>query len=77
MASAGESGKDGPFAQFLGIRVLESSQGKGKATMPVREDFLQQAGVVQGGLVVTLADHALYLAVKSLLSPRKPASLES
>ena len=39
--------------------------------MPVREEFLQQAGVVQGGLVVTIADHALYLAVRSLLSPQE------
>ncbi len=62
-------GKEGPFAQLLGIQVLESSEGKGKAVMPVRQDFLQQAGVVQGGLIVALADHVLYLAVRSLLSP--------
>ena len=37
----------------------------------MREDFLQQAGVVQGGLIVTLADHALYLATRSLLSPEE------
>ena len=37
--------------------------------MEVREDHLQTAGVVQGGLVVTLADHAIYLAVRSLLAP--------
>ena len=66
-----DADKADPFAKFLGIRVLESSEGKGKAVMPVREDFLQQAGVVQGGLVATLADHVLYLAVRSLLSPEE------
>ncbi len=71
MSSAEEQRNDAPFARLLGLRVLESSEGMGKAAMPVREDFLQQAGVVQGGLIVTLADHALYLATRSLLSPEE------
>ena len=71
MASIEEQRNDAPFARLLGLRVLESSEGVGKAAMPVREDFLQQAGVVQGGLIVTLADHALYLATRSLLSPEE------
>ena len=71
MGSAEETGKEDPFAQLLGIRVLESSKGKGRSAMAVREEFLQQARVVQGGLIVTLADHALYLAVRSLLSSQE------
>ena len=58
---------EGPFAEFMGIRVLESAEGRGKAVMPVRPEFLQGAGVVQGGLIVTLADHCIYLAVRSLM----------
>ncbi len=70
--SSEETGENGgPFARLLGIKELESCQGKGRAAMPVREEFLQTAGVVQGGLVVTLADHCLYLAVRSLLSPQE------
>ena len=68
MAST-EGADEGPFARLLGIRVLESDQGKGRSAMEVREHHLQTAGVVQGGLVVTLADHAIYLAVRSLLAP--------
>ena len=71
IAAMEHSGSEDPFAKFLGIWVLESSDGRGRAAMPVREDFLQQAGVVQGGLIVTLADHALYRAVKSLLAPQE------
>ena len=71
MSSIEEQGNEAPFARLLGLRVLESNDGKGKAVMPVRQDFLQQAGVVQGGLIVTLADHALYLATRSLLSPEE------
>ena len=58
---------DGPFTRFIGIKAVESSEGRGKAILPVRPELLQGAGVVQGGLVVTLADFALYLAVRSLL----------
>ncbi len=69
MSGVNASAKEGPFVEFLGIRVLESSEGRGRSAMPVRREFLQGAGVVQGGLIVTLADHALYLAVQSLLGP--------
>lgn len=58
---------EGPFAEFLGIRVLESDGGRGKAVMPVRREFLHGGGVVQGGLIVTLADHCIYLAVRSVM----------
>ena len=57
---------EGPFEEFMGIRSVESADGRGRAVMPVRREFLQGAGVVQGGLIVTLADHTIYLAVRSL-----------
>ena len=56
-----------PFAVLLGIRPGFSEDGVGNATMIIRDDHLQESGVVQGGLVVTLADYAIYLAVKSKL----------
>ena len=62
---------EGPFARLIGIRTLVSDGGKGKAVMPVREDHLQNAGVVQGGIIATLVDHVLYLAVRSLLKPNE------
>lgn len=37
--------------------------------MPIRDHHLQDSGNVQGGIIVTLADYAFYLAVKSRLSP--------
>ena len=58
-----------PVAALLGIRSGVSADGVGSATMTVRYEHLQEAGVVQGGLIVTLADHALYLAARTCLSP--------
>jgi uncharacterized protein (TIGR00369 family) len=53
----------------LGIRVGASGDGVGKVTMDIRDEHRQVAGVVQGGLIVTLADYAMYQAVKSTLEP--------
>ena len=59
---------EGPFAALLGIRPGLSADGVGSGTMAIRQDHLQSDGVVQGGLIVTLADHALYRAAKSRLN---------
>lgn len=56
-------------AKLLGIQSGVSKDGVGSATMIVRDDHLQDAGAVQGGLIVSLADHALYLAARSRLRP--------
>ena len=58
-----------PVAALVGIRSGLSADGVGSATMIIRDKHRQEAGVVQGGLIVTLADHALYLAGKTCLRP--------
>jgi len=58
---------EGPFAAHLGIKALECHDGTGRSTMTVKEDLLQRGGVVQGGIVVALADHSMYLAVRSVM----------
>ena len=67
----GRPGDEGPFSKLLRITPLYSENGKGGASMPVHSGILQKEGVVQGGIIVSLIDHALYLAVKSLLSERQ------
>ncbi len=51
--------QDGPFAELLGIRPGESADGVGTAFMTVEDKHRQRAGVVQGGILVALADYAL------------------
>ena len=58
-----------PFARLLDIRAGESANGIGKVFMKINPNHLQSAGVVQGGLIVTLADYALFLAVDSVVEP--------
>ena len=62
-----EAGQDGPFAELLGIRPGISDDGVGTAFMTVADKHRQRAGVVQGGLLVTLADYAFFRACRSVL----------
>ena len=64
---------EAPFAELLDMRPGESAGGVGSAFMPVHDNHRQRAGVVQGGLIVTLADYAIYRAVISLLGPGQQA----
>jgi uncharacterized protein (TIGR00369 family) len=60
---------EAPFAELLDMRPGQSADGVGSAFMPIHDNHRQLAGVVQGGLIVTLADYAIYRAVSSLLGP--------
>lgn len=62
-----------PFADHLGMYAGTSADGVGTVRMPIQDHHLQDSGNVQGGLIVTLADYAFYLAVKSRLSPEQRA----
>ena len=60
-------GPDGPFADLLGIRPGVSEDGVGTAFMTIADKHRQRAGVVQGGLLVALADYAFFRACRSVL----------
>ena len=62
-----QEGRDGPFAELLGIRPGESADGVGTAFMTVEDKHRQRAGVVQGGILVALADYAFFRACRSVL----------
>jgi uncharacterized protein (TIGR00369 family) len=56
-----------PFEEYLGMRIKSASDGKAVLTMPFRASHCQGAGLMHGGAVVSLADTALAMAIKSLL----------
>ncbi|WP_022667450.1 PaaI family thioesterase [Desulfospira joergensenii] len=58
-----------PFERLLGIEILEARNGHSLLTMPFVRRLSQGAGLVHGGAMVTLADTAVAMAVKSLVSP--------
>ena len=71
--SGNETTARSPFAELLDIHSLPGSDGMGKASMTIQHKHLQEQGVVQGGIIVALADYAFHRAVASVLSPGQHA----
>ena len=71
--TSGEVGYEAPFAALLDMVPGRSSDGVGSASMTIQDKHRQSAGVVQGGIIVALADYAFFRAVQSLLEPGQEA----
>jgi uncharacterized protein (TIGR00369 family) len=56
-----------PFLTFMGIRQEEIKEGYARFRMALRPEYLQGAGLVQGGVLVALADETIAHAIMSLL----------
>jgi uncharacterized protein (TIGR00369 family) len=52
-----------PYAKFLGLQLGEISEGKVSIHLDVREELLQNQGVVHGGAIASLIDTASAFAV--------------
>jgi acyl-CoA thioesterase len=50
------------FSQWLGIEVMEVSEGYCKAKMKLRDEMINGLGVVHGGIAFSLADSAFAFA---------------
>jgi uncharacterized protein (TIGR00369 family) len=60
---------ESPFSQLLDMRVTDPNDGTSTVVMPINPNHLQLAGRVQGGIVVALADYAMFRAIRPLLKP--------
>lgn len=50
------------FASYIGIELLEVSQGHAKAKMEIQEHHLNGLGILHGGALFTLADFVFGIA---------------
>jgi acyl-CoA thioesterase len=55
-----------PFERLLHMEIVEASDGRATLTMPFLIDFAQGAGLLHGGALISLADTAVVMAIKSL-----------
>jgi acyl-CoA thioesterase len=58
-----------PFERMLNIEITEAADGHATLTMPFLVDLAQGAGLMHGGALVSLADTAVAIAIKTLLPP--------
>ena len=59
-----------PFERLLHMEIVEAADGRAVLTMPFLFDLAQGAGIMHGGALLSLADTAVVMAIKSLLPPK-------
>lgn len=58
-----------PFERLLNMKIEQAQNGKAVLRMPFCRQYAQGAGLMHGGALVSLADTAVVMAIKSLLEP--------
>ena len=58
-----------PFEQMLGMEIVKAEAGAAILRMPFIESLAQGAGLMHGGAMVSLADTAVVMAIKSVVAP--------
>lgn len=59
-----------PFERLLNMEIVDAAEGSATLSMPFVFDLAQGAGIMHGGALLSLADTAVVMAIKSLLPPR-------
>jgi uncharacterized protein (TIGR00369 family) len=59
-----------PFEMFLNMEIIIAENAKATLKMPFYYDYAQGAGLMHGGAIVSLADTAVVMAIKSFLPPQ-------
>jgi acyl-CoA thioesterase len=59
-----------PFERLLGMEIIEAAEGRAVLRMPFLIDYAQGAGLMHGGALVSLADTAVVMAIKSIIAPQ-------
>ena len=54
--------RDDLFSQWLGIKVLDVSEGYSKISMTLRDEMINGFGIIHGGIAFSLADSAFAFA---------------
>jgi uncharacterized protein (TIGR00369 family) len=56
-----------PFAQLIGMRLVDVSLDEAVISVEIRDDLRQPSGVLHGGVTATLIDTAMAFAVRTRL----------
>jgi uncharacterized protein (TIGR00369 family) len=59
-----------PFERLLGIAIEKAAGGHAVLTMPFTAKLAQGVGLMHGGALVSLADTAMVMAIKTFLAPQ-------
>jgi uncharacterized protein (TIGR00369 family) len=62
---------DVPCNRFFDFKLLSRSDVQAEISMPVKDAYLQEKGVIHGGIITTLADTTAVYAINPDLPPDK------
>lgn len=60
-----------PFWEHISLQIVSAANGESEVTIPVRQEILNFAGTVQGGVIATILDVASGAAVASTLTDKQ------
>jgi acyl-CoA thioesterase len=60
--------ESGPFWKLLGMKIVEAEEGRVRLSLELQEEHMQIYGVIHGGVLASLVDSAVGIAVQSTLS---------
>ena len=60
-----------PFAQLIGMRLVDLQPDLATISIEMRDDLKHPGGVLHGGVTATLIDTAMAFAVRTRLSPEE------
>jgi uncharacterized protein (TIGR00369 family) len=58
-----------PFERLLSLRIESAADGRAVLSMPFQYEYAQGMGFMHGGALISLADTAVVMAIKSVLAP--------
>ncbi len=61
--------KISPFVNLLGLTVEKIDNGFCRSSVEIKKDFLNKRKIVHGGVIYSMADISMGLAVYSMLQP--------
>jgi acyl-CoA thioesterase len=56
-----------PFGRYLGLQVLEVGDGSSRIRLPYRPELTNPAGRLHGGVIASVADTAMAVAIGAVL----------
>jgi uncharacterized protein (TIGR00369 family) len=60
----------------MGVQVISCGDGSARLRLPFRSHYMQNLGVMQGGVIATLADMTMAWAVLSAVHPRPAPTVD-
>jgi len=59
-----------PFEKLLNMNIIKAKNAEAILKMPFQYEYAQGAGLMHGGALVSLADTAVVMAIKSIFPPQ-------